>query len=322
MNVVVLERGRSLPSHLIELLRACRALNTTESKVLAAHANLSPATVNAYFQRISEALRTSDRFSSVQQALRLGLLSADGENLLVNGDFIEGNANESPGNSLPWTTVVGWTALCGTPQWVVPSGEGGAGRLHLWGVADRGEAVYQALRPGHRLKPGRTYRFSAEYRFGTVRRDWPQTPRQPMCVDFRIRVSSGPLPAYTVPDEPGRIAELGWLRYARRDPDCVLVPDRPPTPAEIETMRQRGGEHLVRENLSTHRSGGVAAWEWESAVIDWVADASYDTLTIHPTNHLVVGTDRPEAPLELGWGEVRRLRLVDVTPEASGESQN
>ena len=311
MDVVVLERGRSLPSHLIELLRACRSLNTTETKALAAHLALSTATVNAYFQRVSDVLRTTDRFSTVQQALRLGLLGGDGENLLVNGDFIDGSANDAPGNSLPWATVVGWTALCGTPQWVLPSSEGGVGLIHFWGAADRGEAICQTLPPARRLKAGRAYRFSAEYRFGTVKRDWPQTPRQPMCVDFRIRVSCGALPSYTAPDESGKIAELGWLRYARREPQAYYVPDRPPTASEIEVMRQRGGDHLVRDSLSTFRIGGMAAWEWESAVIDWVADADYDTITIHPTNHLVVGTDRPEAPLELGWGEVRHLRIVE-----------
>lgn len=303
MKVVVLARSRALPGHLVELLRTCQELNTTESKPLAAHLALSPASVNAYFQRIAEILGTTDRFSSVQQAQRLGHLSLGRENLLVNGDFIEGNCNEAPGNSLPWATVVGWSALCGTPQWVPPASTGGVGAVHFWGTADHGEAIVQHLRPACYLQAGKTYRFSAEYR------DWPLTPRQPMCVDFRVRASVGTLPHYLAENEPGKIADIGWLRYTHRIPDHIQVPDREPSPEEIEEMRRRGGEHLVKTNLATHRAGGMAVFEWESAVLEWVADARYDTVTIHPTNHVVVGEGRPEATNELGWGQVRRLRL-------------
>jgi hypothetical protein len=207
---------------------------------------------------------------------------------------------------------VGWQALCGTPQWVPPESTGGVGAIHFWGTADHGEAIYQVLRPAYRLQEGQRYRFSAEYRFGPVRRDWPLTERQPMCVDFRIRVSRGPLASYTAEGEPGKSAELGWLRYARREPDHVQVASREPSADEIEAMRRRGGDELVRVNLGTHRAGGTMAWEWETADLEWVADAPYDTITIHPTNHVVVGSGRPEATHELGWGQIRRVSLVPI----------
>ena len=313
MRVVVRSLGRPLPAHLIELLRTCQELNTTETKTLAAHLGLASSSVNAYFQRIAEGLGTTDRFSSVHQAQRMGYLMHSRENLLVNGDFIEGNCNDAPGNSLPWATVVGWQALCGTPQWVPPASTGGVGAIHFWGAADHGEAISQRLLPAKRLQPGQAYRISMEYCFGPVRRDWPVTPRQPMCVDFRICASDGPPPSYLAMNEPGKIAEIGWMRYAQRSHDHFQVSDRAPTAEEIEEMRRRGGEHLVRVNLEHHRAGGMAVWEWETAVLEWVADARYDTITVHPTNHVVVGEGRPEATYELGWGEVRRLRLVRVS---------
>jgi hypothetical protein len=269
--------------------------------------------VNAYFQRIAEGLGTRDRFSSVHQAQRMGYLLQVGENLLINGDFIEGNCGDSPGNSMPWASVVGWHALCGTPQWVPPESTGGVGAIHFWGTADRGEAIYQVLRPAHRLKVGQRYRLSVEYRFGPVRRDWPLTERQPMCVDFRLRASVGVLPGYLAESEPGKITDIGWLRYARREPDHVQSLGHPPTEEEIEDMRRRGGEELVVVNLATHRAGGRAQWEWETAILEWTADAAYDTLTIHPTNHLEVGHGRPEATEEVGWGQVRRVRLVPIS---------
>jgi hypothetical protein len=314
MKVVVRPLVRSLPGHLSELLRACQELNTTETKALSARLGLATATVNAYFQRAAELLGTTDRFSTVQQAQRLGYLLSGDDSLLVNGDFMEGNCNDAPGNSLPWATIVGWQALCGTPQWVPPDSTGGPGAVCFWGTADQGEAIYQVLRPACRLRAGRTYRLSAEYRFGPVRRDWPLTDRQPMCVDFRVRASSRPLPSYVAPDEPGRIADFGWLRYPRRDPASLQVPDRGLTPEEITRMRLRGGDPLVQSNLATHRAGGTLAWEWDVGVLEWTADAEYDTLTIHPTNHQTVGVGRPEATNELGWGQIRRLRLVALPP--------
>ena len=310
MRVVVRSHGRSLAAHLIELLRTCQELNTTETKTLAAHLGLAPASVNAYFQRIAEVLGTRDRFSSVHQAQRMGYLLRASENLLVNGDFLEGNCGDSPGNSMPWATVAGWHALCGTPQWIPPASTGGTGAIQFWGTAEHGEAIYQVLRPTRQLQAGQTYRFSAEYRFGPVRRDWPLTERQPMCVDFRVRASLGSLPSYVAENESGKITDVGWLHYLRRDPDHYQVPDRCFTAEEIEDMRRRGGEALVQVNLGTFRAGGSAVWEWETAVLEWVSDATYDTITIHPTNHVSVGKSQPEAPLELGWGQIRRLSLI------------
>lgn len=317
MKTVIRAQGRSLAAHLIELLRACQALNTTESKTVAAHLGLAPATVNAYFQRISDVLKTTDRFSSVQQAQRMGYLLRTRENMLINGEFIEGNCGDAPGNSMPWATVVGWHWLCGTPQWIPPASSGGTGAIQFWGTADHGEAIYQVLRPARQLQVGQTYRFSAEYRFGPVRRDWPLTERQPMSVDFRIRASIGPLASYSTENEPGRVTDVGQLHYSRREPDHFQVPERPYTSEEIEDMRRRGGEQLVEVNVGTYKAGGTAVWEWEAAVLEWTADAPYDTITIHPTNHVVVGKGRSEAPYELGWGQVRRLSLTAL-PE-SGE---
>ncbi|WP_309715201.1 hypothetical protein [Armatimonas sp.] len=72
-------------------------------------------------------------------------------------------------------------------------------------------------------------------------------------------------------------------------------------------------------NMAIHQAGGMAEWEWETAVIEWTADARYDTLTIHPTNHVSVGTGRPEATYELGWGQIRRVQLVPLPSPTQGE---
>jgi hypothetical protein len=313
---------RTLPHHLAELLRTCREFNTTETKTLAHHSNLSPATINSYFQRVSELLGTTDRFSSVQQAFRLGLLARHDENLLINGDFMEGNLAKGPGNSLPWTTVVGWLPLQhGTPQWILPEAEGEPAALMMWGAADTGEAIYQPLPPAHRILPGCTYRFSAEYRFGPVRRDWPAVPRQPMFVDFVVRASWGMLPGYTVPDEPRKVVTLGRLHYAARPPESIhRAPVTPLTSERLEEIHRRGGEHAVEQALYTQRVGGHNIWAWEwGAIPDWTADAEYNFLTIHPTNDLIVGTggSNKDAPQELAWGQIRRVHLVEVTNEIS-----
>jgi hypothetical protein len=311
--------SRSLPLHLVELLRACREKNSTETKVLVQHLGLSAATVNVYFQRVAEALETTDRFSSVQTAFRLGLLALPSENLLINGDFTEGMLGRGHGNSMPWTVVLGWAPLArATPQWVPPDGDGQPGAIQFWGAGDTGEAIYQAMAPGHRFLPERTYQFSMEYRFGPVRRDWPVVPRQPMFVDFVVRVSRGPLPSYMAADEPGAIATLGRLHYARREPSRIITMN-PPTPEYLEQLRSLGGEvaeHMVQAELAKHRAGGVSYWEWEGGVLGpWTSDAEYDVLTIHPTNDLIVGTDgsNTDAPNEIAWGQIRRIRLVEVT---------
>jgi hypothetical protein len=314
---------RTLPPHLVELLRTCREFNTTETKPLAQQLNLSPATVNAYFQRTAELLGTTDRFSTVQNAFRLGLLISHAENLLINGNFVEGSQGHGPGNSLPWTNVVGWLPLRGgSPQWVMPDTEGGPGAILMWGVKDTGEAIYQALPPVHRIMPGRTYRFSAEYRFGPVKRDWPAVPRQQMFVDFVIRLSKTALENYTSPDVPGEVTTIGRLHYAARPAESVLtVPVSPPTPEKLESLRLRGGEHAVEQYYATMRAGGVNYWAWEEGALpDWTADSEYYVVTIHPTNDLVVGTDgsNKAAPLELAWGQIRRVSLVDVTDSLPG----
>jgi hypothetical protein len=314
MKVVLPPKRRPLPNHLADLLRTCRERNTTETKALSAQLNLSTATVNAYFQRAADALGTTDRYSSVQQASRLGLLDRRDENLLINGDFVEGNRSESPGTSLPWATVTGWHTSSQTPQWVMPESDGGPGAMMMWGAADTGEGIYQRLPPMKRLKPGHVYRFSAEYRFGPVRRDWPLTSRQPMFVDFVVRASIGPIPSYTTPDEPGQIATIGRLHYAPREPEAMLAPP-PVSEGHLQSVQSKGGKHSVRDALYTERAGGYSLWAWESDTIeDWVADALYDTISIHPTNDQVVGTGgiNPDAPNEIAWGQIRRVRLVDV----------
>ena len=309
---------RTLPHHLAELLRACRELNTTETKALTQRLGLSAATVNVYFQRIAEALGTTDRFSSVQQAFRLGLLSRPDDNLLVNSDFTEGTLGQGPGRSMPWTTIVGWAPLReATPQWVMPENEGALGAVQMWGAQDTGEAIYQRMPPAHRVYAQRTYRFSAEYRFGPVKGDWPAVPRQPMFVDFVVRLSRGPLPSYTAADVPGEIVTLGRLHYATRPAESILVPQHPLTTEGIEHLRKIGGEHAVQQELYGRRVG-THCWAWEWGVLpDWLADNEYDTLTIHPTNDLIVGTDgsNKDAPQELAWGQIRRVRLVEVKPE-------
>lgn len=314
MKVVLHPQRRALPNHLADLLRACRELNTTETKALSVHMGLSGATVNAYFQRTADTLGTTDRFSSVQQAARLGLLDRRDENLLINGDFVEGNRGESPGTSLPWATVTGWNALSQTPQWVTPESDGGSGAIMFWGAADTGEGIYQSLPPKRKLQPGHTYQFSMEYRFGPVRRDWPATPRQPMFVDFVVRASISPIPAYTTPDTPGKIITLGRLHYACREPEALLAP-LPVLENDLERARQMGGEHSVRDAIYTDRVGGYNLWSWDWGTLEWVADAPYDTITVHPTNDLIVGTDgsNPNAPNEIAWGQVRHLRLIAIS---------
>lgn len=307
---------RTLPPHLVELLRACRELNTTETKALTRRLNLTPATVNVYFQRVAELLETTDRFSSVQQAFRLGLLVRYEENLLVNGDFTEGHLGDVPGNSMPWTTVLGWAALPPqTPQWVVTELEGGPA-IQMWGAADTGEAIYQHLSLAHRIRAGKTYVFSAEYRFGPVRRDWPLTPRQPMFVDFVVRLSRGVLPSYAAPDTPGKIVTLGRLHYAPCPAENTVFHATAPSPEYLEHLRLSGGEELVQHALQSYRSGGKSFWPWEEGTLGpWTVESDYDTVTIHPTNDLVVGTDgsNPDAPNELAWGQIRRIRLYELT---------
>jgi hypothetical protein len=308
---------RTLPHHLVSLLRACRELNTTETKPLVRHLQLSPATINVYFQRAAQLLGNGDRFSSVQEAFRLGLLLHNENNLLINGDFKEGHVGQALDASLPWTTMIGWSELKpSTPQWIYPEIEGEPPCVQMWGAADVGEAICQSLPPIQYLQKGHAYRFSAEYRFGPVRRDWPAVPRQPMFVDFVIRASRGALPSYTAPDEPGKIATLGRLHYAARPPETIQTPQAALTPERLEEIRRRGGEHAVEQELYTQRVGGCNLWAWECGVLeDWVADAPYDYLTIHPTNDLIVGTGgiNPDAPQELAWGQIRRVRLVEVT---------
>lgn len=187
----------------------------------------------------------------------------------------------------------------------------------MWGAGDTGEAIYQRMPPMHRPLPGRSYRFSAEYRFGPVKGDWPAVPRQPMFIDFVIRLSRGPLPSYTAPDVPGEIVTLGRLHYAARTRETLRLPNSSPTPEELELLRKKGGEHAVQQELYARRVG-AQFWEWEWGVLaDWASDNEYDTLTIHPTNDLIVGTDgsNKDAPLELAWGQIRRVRLVEVKPE-------
>lgn len=305
-----------LHPHLLTLLRACRELNTTETKALARHLELAPATVNAYFQRAAQALETSDRFSTVQQAFRLGMLLHDQANLLINGDFREGHVGQGLDASMPWTTIVGWSEIKpSTPQWIYPETEGESAAVMMWGAADVGEAICQGLPPINQLKSGGVYRFSAEYRFGPVRRDWPAVPRQPMFVDFVVRASMGALASYTAPDEPGRVATIGRLHYAARPPKSILPPETVLTREVLEEIRLRGGEHAVEQELYTQRVGGMHLWEWESgAIADWTADAPYNYITIHPTNDLIVGTGgiNPDAPQELAWGQIRRVRLIKV----------
>ncbi len=316
MKIVVSQGQPTLPNHLAELLRACMILNTTETKALAVHLNLSVATVNAYFQRVAETLETTDRFSSVQRASLLGLLVGNDDDLLINGDFIEGNLAQSPGSSLPWASLVGWTAvgLC-TPQWTVPE-NGEPGAMKMWGAADTGEAICQYFLPPRRPQPGKTYRFSAEYRFGPVRRDWPVTPRQPMSVDFVIRACVWPVTEYVAPDEPGKLVTIGRLHYAARPPEVILVsPDA--TGKLVEQKRRNGGEHQLQDSLYTQRVGGHNVWGWETGTLDWTPDMVYNILIIHPTNDLVVGTDgsNKDAPNEIAWGQIRRVRLNEVTPD-------
>ncbi|WP_309714703.1 hypothetical protein [Armatimonas sp.] len=305
----------TLPHHLVVLLCACRELNTTETKILARHVGLAPATVNAYFQRASQLLGTTDRFSTVQQAFRLGILLASDDNLLINGDFTEGHRGQALDASLPWSTVIGWSELRpSTPQWITEH-EGEPAAMMMWGVADVGEAIFQSLPPVRQLQPGRSYRFSAEYRFGPVRCDWPTVPRQPMFVDFVVRVSVGALPHYTTPDTPGQVATLGRLHYAARPPVQVVPPAVPITSEYLEELRRFGGEHAVVQALYTDRVGGNHYWEWEwGAIPDWTADAPYNCLTIHPTNDLLVGKEstNPDAPLELAWGQIRRIRFIEI----------
>lgn len=306
----------TLPMHLMVLLRTCRELNTTETKALSQHLSLSAATVNAYFQRAAQQLGTSDRFSTVQQAFRLGLLLHDTENLLINGGFLEGHVGQGLDASMPWSTLIGWKELPGTtPQWVIPERVGELGAVMMWGAADTGEGIIQSLPPVRHLVPGQTYRFSAEYRFGPVRRDWPATPRQPMFVDFVVRVSRGPLPSYTAPDEPGRVVTIGRLHYAPRPPEYIQKPDFVLTPEKIEELRRKGGEHAVEQEMYTQRVGGIHYWAWQQGALpDWTADSIYDYITIHPTNDLIVGTGgiNPEAPQEIAWGQIRQIRLIKV----------
>ncbi|WP_309714705.1 hypothetical protein [Armatimonas sp.] len=311
---------RTLPNHLTELLRTCREFNTTETKTLAVLLNLSPTTVNAYFQRAAELLGSTDRFSTVQHAFRRGLLISLEDNLLINGNFMEGNQGHGPGNSLPWTNVMGWLPLRGgSPQWVMPEAEGSPGAIMMWGSKDTGEAIYQVLPPKHRTRPGCLYHFSAEYRFGPVKRDWPLVPRQPMFVDFVIRLSQSGLENYTSPDVPGKVVTIGRLHYAARPADSVItVPVVPATPELLESLRLRGGEHAVEQHFASMRAGGMSVWAWESGALeDWDADGEYTVLTIHPTNDLIVGTDgsNKDAPLELAWGQIRNVRFIEVKKE-------
>ena len=309
---------QALPPYLVTLFRACRELNTTGSKILARHLNLSQATVNAYFQRAMPLLGTNDRFSSVQKAFQLGYLLHDDSNLLINGDFLEGHVGQGLDASMPWSTLIGWKELLrSTPQWIYPERAGEPTCVQMWGAADTGEGIYQNLPPISRFQPGDEYEFSAEYRFGPVRRDWPVVPQQPMRVDFVVRASLGPLESYVAPDDPGKVATVGRLSYAARPPISILEPGPPPSPEKLEEIRRRGGDHAVEQELYTQRVGGSHVWDWERGSIRWIADALYDCLTIHPTNDLVVGTggNNPDGPHLIAWGQIRRLSLRRVSQE-------
>jgi len=59
---------------LCHLLEACVALETTETKILAAHLNLSPATIRTEFQRILSALNVHCRYAAVRRAEEKGWL--------------------------------------------------------------------------------------------------------------------------------------------------------------------------------------------------------------------------------------------------------
>lgn len=310
---------QALPLYIVTLFRACRELNTTETKALARHLNLSPATVNAYFQRATLLLGTSDRFSSVQKAFQLGFVLHDDSNLLINGSFLEGHVGQALDASMPWSTLIGWRELSHTtPQWVYPEKAGDPTCVQMWGAADTGEGIYQNLPPISRFQPGETYEFSAEYRFGPVRRDWPVVPDQPMFVDFVVRASLGPLERYEAPDEPGKVATLGRLHYAARPPVSVMPPDAPPNAERLEEIRRRGGDHAVEQELYTQRVGGSHVWAWQRGAILWTADTLYDCLTIHPTNDLVVGKggSNPNGPYLIAWGQIRHLCLIRIAAQA------
>lgn len=59
---------------LSELIQACQTFKTTESKVLAAHLNKSPATVRTEFQRAMALMNVSSRFAAVKTAEENGWL--------------------------------------------------------------------------------------------------------------------------------------------------------------------------------------------------------------------------------------------------------
>lgn len=60
-----------------ELLRTSRSLRTTDSKILAAHLNRSPATIRTAFQRILAAMNVHSRYAALSTAEACGWLQPD-----------------------------------------------------------------------------------------------------------------------------------------------------------------------------------------------------------------------------------------------------
>jgi hypothetical protein len=60
-----------------ELLRTSRSLRTTDSKILAAHLNRSPATIRTEFQRILAAMNVHSRYAALSTAEACGWLQSD-----------------------------------------------------------------------------------------------------------------------------------------------------------------------------------------------------------------------------------------------------
>lgn len=297
----------SVPSYLRRVLRACVDLNTTDSKMLAKHLGVGVSTVNVYFQRIAAVMETADRFSAVQLAYRRGWLAqvSEEQNLLINGDFAEGHAVPTCGYGMPWTTVVGWNLLHGTPQWLFACDERPIPFMKMWGIEDDGEAIYQSLTYRNRLRAGKRYRLSADCCFGTVLNDWPLHPDQPMFVSFRFRLSLGVLPGYQTDEVPGGRVTLCHFR-----PSSVQIgflPCKRITVSEYKKALAEHGKAHADNYRRAHNTGGTKIYPWESFSHEWVCDSDYDTLTINPTNFLSVRN-----PALVAWGSIRRVRLVSL----------
>lgn len=71
------DRTNPLTPALRDLLRTSRSLRTTDSKVLAAHLNRSPATIRTAFQRILEAMNVHSRYAALSTAEACGWLQSD-----------------------------------------------------------------------------------------------------------------------------------------------------------------------------------------------------------------------------------------------------